>query len=89
MSHHPCDDAARADDLLRSSGITFDDRFLLRVEAPLSPMWVGALGKAIKALAEKHPSLTPPERLARVISAGCIAVLDDAHRTHQRGKATP
>ena len=66
------------------TGVTPDDRYLLRVEVPLSPLWVKALASALEVLETRHPTLDGPERLARVIAAGCCAIHSEERKAKRR-----
>lgn len=66
------------------SGVTTDDRYLLRVEVPIKPLWVTALASALEVLEARHPAIDGPERLARVIAAGCCAIHDEERKAKRR-----
>lgn len=71
---------------IRLTGMTADDRYLLRVEVPLSTLWVRALASTTELLEARHPTLDGAELLARVIAAGCCAIQNE-ERTAQRRAA--
>lgn len=65
---------------MKTPSTAADGRYLLRVCVPLSPTWVTALAKATAIVAARHPALDASERLARVLAAGCVSIIDEERR---------